>query len=72
MQDLNELYRVLGRIEALQTAMAKDISEIKCGFDTHEQRISSLEHFKIRLVTVVAAINAAALFLLDYLRSKLL
>lgn len=51
-ENFNKIFHILGRIEADQTTMKADISEIKSGF-------SDYNNFKNKIIGVCGVISAA-------------
>lgn len=54
----DEIYRILGRIEGKQDAMQSDITEIKTSVDKHNNRILSLEGFKLQIMAFAGFLAA--------------
>lgn len=63
MMDLNELFRAVGRIEAGQDAMKKDIADIKEG-------VSDYRRLKNKLIGACAIVSALAGAAWNYILEK--
>lgn len=66
----DEIFRALGRIEGTIEAIKGDTAAIKKTISNHDDRISSMEGFKIQLVTIATLVGAGAGFIWDIVKHK--